>query len=385
MTNCSTSFDVAVIGGGVIGLGVAWRAAQRGMDVVLLERDRAGSGTSRVAAGMLAPITEADPGEQPLLALGQASAAAYPRFVAELAQASGMDTGYLACGTLMVARDADESEALERELAMREVLGLPVQRLRASEARRIEPALAPSLRLALGIPDDHVIEPAKLTAALAAAVMRGGGELREATAVSDVLVQGRRVAGVRLLDGSELRAEHVVVAAGIWSGQIGGLPPESHVPLRPVKGQVLRLHDPSGPGLLTRIVRMPPGYIAPRGDGRYALGATMEERGFDTTVTAGAVFELLRDALELVPGVSELVIDELCAGLRPGTPDNLPAIGPGALPGLHWAVGHHRNGILLTPVTAEMVVAELAGESPPAFADAFDPGRFAGATVGGGA
>ncbi|HWK18658.1 MAG TPA: glycine oxidase ThiO [Solirubrobacteraceae bacterium] len=387
MTNRSTSVDVAVIGGGVIGLGVAWRAAQRGMRVVLLERDRAGSGTSRVAAGMLAPITEADPREQPLLALGQASAAAYPRFVEELSEASGMNPGYLPCGTLMVARDADESEALERELAMREGLGLPVQRLRASEARRLEPALAPSLRLALEIPGDHVIEPDRLIAALAAGLVRAGGELRDRTVVADVLVEARRVTGVRLRDGSELRAEHVVIAAGIWSGQIGGLPADARVPLRPVKGQVLRLHDPAGPGLLTRIIRMPPGYIAPRGDGRYALGATMEERGFDTTVTAGAVFELLRDALELVPGASELVIDELCAGLRPGTPDNLPAIGTGALAGLHWAVGHHRNGILLTPVTAELLAAELAGESAPALAAAFDPGRFAAtpATVGGGA
>ena len=385
MTNRSPSSDVAVIGGGVIGLGIAWRAAQRGMDVVLLERDQVGSGTSRVAAGMLAPITEADPGEQPLLALGQASAAAYPSFVEELSEASGMDTGYLPCGTLMVARDADEGEALERELAMREGLGLPVRRLRASEARRLEPALAPSLRLALAIPDDHVIEPDKLTAALAAALVRAGGRLREATTVAEVLFEAGRVAGVRLLDGSELRAEQVVIAAGIWSGQIGGMSPELRVPLRPVKGQVLRLHDPAGPGLLNRIVRMPPAYIAPRGDGRYALGATMEERGFDTTVTAGAVFELLRDALELVPGVSELVIDELCAGLRPGTPDNLPAIGTGALPGLHWAVGHHRNGILLMPVTAELLAAELAGESPPPLAAAFDPGRFVGATVGGGA
>ncbi len=214
---------------------------------------------------MLAPITEADPRERPLLALGQASAAAYPRFVEELSEASGMDPGYLPCGTLMVARDADESEALERELAMREGLGLRVRRLRASEARRLEPALTPSLRLALDIPDDHVIEPDRLTAALAAALARAGGELRDGTAVADVLVEAQRVTGVRLLDGSQLRAVHVVIAAGIWSGQIGGLPPDSRVALRPVKGQVLRLHDPAGPGLLTRIIRMPPAYIAPRG------------------------------------------------------------------------------------------------------------------------
>ena len=129
------------------------------------------------------------------------------------------------------------------------------------------------------------------------------------------------------------------------------------MPLRPVKGQILRLHDPAGPGLLTRVLRMSPGYVVPRGDGRYVLGATMEERGFDTTVTAGAVFELLRDAIELVPGIAELVIDELIAGLRPATPDNAPAIGPGALDGLHWATGHYRHGILLAPITAELLAA----------------------------
>jgi glycine oxidase len=175
------------------------------------------------------------------------------------------------------------------------------------------------------------------------------------------------------------------VAAGPWSGQIDGLPEDARVPIRPVKGQILRLHDPAGPGLLTRVLRMPPAYLVPRGDGRYVLGATMEERGFDTTVTAGAVFELLRDASELVPGISELVIDELSAGLRPGTPDNEPVIGHGAVRGLHWATGHYRNGVLLAPLTASIVVAGLTGDPPPEHVPlgAFAPQRFATAGVGG--
>jgi glycine oxidase len=152
--------------------------------------------------------------------------------------------------------------------------------------------------------------------------------------------------------------------------------------VRPVKGQILRLHDPAGPGLLTRVVRMPGAYVVPRGDGRYVLGATMEERGFDTAVTAGAMFELLREAIALAPGISELQIDELSAGLRPGTPDNRPAIGHGQVPGLYWATGHHRNGILLAPITAELVVGALAGEAAPELAAPFAPGRFAGAAVG---
>ena len=180
----------------------------------------------------------------------------------------------------------------------------------------------------------------------------------------------------RLAGGELLIAAQVVVAAGPWSGRLRGLPAGASVPIRPVKGQILSLHDPSGPGLLERVLRMQPGYLVPRGDGRYVLGATVEERGYDTTVTVQAVFELLRDAIELVPGVGELVIDELVAGIRPGTPDNAPILGAGALEGLFWATGHYRHGILLTPITAELISAQLAGEDPPELATPFDPLRF---------
>ncbi len=363
MPNSTRSFDLTVVGGGVIGLAIAWRAAQRGLRANVLERSEPGAGTSHVAAGMLAPVSEADPSEQPLLRLGLASARLYPEFVQELEAASGRDAGYLPCGTLMAARDRDEAEALDRMLALRTRLELPARRLLASEARRAEPALAPGVRLGLEIPDDHAIDPRMLTAALAEAARNAGAEIRAGTEVSSVdLVKGDRVAGVTLTSGDRVAAEHVVIAAGPWSSQIGGLPPDAVVPLHPIKGQIMRLHDPSGPGLLTRVLRMQPGYIVPRGDGRYVLGATMEERGYDTTVTAGAVYELLRDAIELLPGLDELVIDELSAGLRPATPDNTPALGPGAFDGLHWATGHYRGGILLAPVTAAIVVGALLGE-----------------------
>lgn len=374
--------DVAVIGGGVIGLAIAWRAAQRGLRVLVLERDQIGGGASRVAAGMLAPVAEATPGEEPLLELGLRSARAYAEFASELAAASGASgVGYTPCGTLLVARDADEAQALERELELRRRFGLAVTRLRASEARRLEPGLAPSLRLALEVPDDHAVDPRALTRALIEAIPRAGGEVREHARVAGLAVGGpgtesERVTGVRMADGAELEAAQVVIAAGAWSAALEGVPPAARVPVRPVKGQILRLHDPAGPGLLTRVIRMGGSYITPRGDGRYVIGATSEERGFDTTVTAGAAFELLRDASELVPGVSELVIDELSAGLRPGTPDNLPLIGAGAIEGLLWATGHRRGGILLAPVTAEMVVGELCGEPPSKLAAAFSPARL---------
>jgi glycine oxidase len=363
--------DVVVIGGGVIGLSIAWRAAQRGHAVRVLERGALGGGASHVAAGMLAPVTEADPGELALLELGLRSARAWPGFAAELADASGHDPGLRRCGALVVARDRDEAAALDRELALREQLGLEVQRLLPSAARRLEPALAPTTRLALAVAGDHATDPRAVVTALAEAVHHAGVVSSTNVAVQRIHFEGAKIAGVRLADGALVRAEQVVVAAGAWSGTIAGLPP---VPLRPVKGQILRLRDPAGPGLLGRIVRFEGGYLVPRGDGRYVLGATMEERGFDTTVTAGGIYELLRDAGELVPGVHELIVEETAAGLRPATPDNAPLLGPdGEIDGLHWATGHHRNGILLAPVTAEIVAAGLDGDAAPA---AFAPRRF---------
>ena len=326
---------------------------------------------------MLAPISETIATELPLMRLGLESANLYPQFVEELRQASGMDPGYLRCGTLLAARDGDEAASLTRELELRQTLGLTVHRLLASEARRLEPALAPTLRLALEIPDDHAIDPRKLTAALAQALTAAGGELRLGVTVRGVNTVHDRVTGVQLDDGStEIPAENIVVAAGPWSSALDGIPDGARIPIHPIKGQILRLHDPAGAGMLTRVLRMTGGYLVPRGDGRYALGATMEERGFDTTVTAGGAYDLLRNAFELLPSVTELVIDELSAGLRPATPDNLPALGPGAVPGLHWAVGHYRHGILLTPITAKLVVGALAGEG--SIPDEFAPARFAG-------
>jgi glycine oxidase len=376
----ASSGVVVVIGGGVIGLAVAWRAAQRGHAVCVLERGVLGAGTSRVAAGMLAPVTEADPGELALLELGLRSAQGWPGFAAELTAASGSDPGLHRCGALVVARDRDEAAALERELALRLDLGLDVERVLPSAARRLEPALAPTLRLALAVPGDHAADPRALLLALTEAARRAGAQLRTGATVRSLRVDGGRVAGVELTDGELVAAEQVVVAAGAWSGAIEGLPDGAGIPLRPVKGQILRLRDPRGPGLLERIVRFEGGYLVPRGDGRYVLGATMEERGFDTTVTAGALYELLRDAGELVPGIHELIVDEAAAGVRPATPDNAPVLGAaGEVEGLVWATGHHRNGILLAPVTADIVAGVLDGTAaPPAFA----PGRFARSHAG---
>jgi glycine oxidase len=371
----TATFDVVVIGGGVIGLSVAWRAAQGGRRVCVIERGELGGGASHVAAGMLAPVTEADPGELALLELGLRSARAWPPFAAELERASGFDPGLRCCGALVVARDRDEAEALERELALRERLGLDVQRLLPSAAREREPALTPTFRLALAVPGDHAADPRATVIALAEATRREGVVLCTGEAVQRIDCDRASIRGVTLAGGAFVAAAQVVVAGGAWSGAIDGLPDAARFPLRPVKGQIMRLRDPAGPGLLERIVRFEGGYLVPRGDGRYVLGATMEERGFDTTVTAGGLYELLRDAGELVPGVHELVVEETAAGLRPATPDNAPVLGRSEqLDGLVWATGHHRNGILLAPVTGELVAAALDGADVPA---AFAARRFA--------
>jgi glycine oxidase len=370
----SQRVDVAVAGGGPIGLASAWRAARRGLRVAVV--DAGEPGAWQVAAGMLAPASEAEFGEDALAALGLRSAELFPGFCAELAAASGDDAGLRTRGTLAVARDRDEAEALERVLAYREGLGLAVERLRPSQARRLEPALAPTVRLALEVPGDHSVDPRRLVAALRRALQREGVPVLDGR-VRGVLTDGARVAGLALEDGRELAAGRVLVAAGVRAGGLDGLPEAARIPIRPVKGQVLRLRDPNGPGLVERTIRGADAYLVPRADGAYVLGATMEERGFDRSPTAGGVYELLRDMSELVPGVLELEVEELLAGLRPATPDNLPAIGPGAVEGLVWAAGHFRNGILLTPVTAELAVAALAGEPLPDWAACCDPRRFA--------
>jgi glycine oxidase len=311
--------DVAVIGGGPIGLAIAYRAQQRGASVVVL--DAGGDGAYRHAAGMLAPVTEAQPGEDPLLRMCLDSHARWPAFAEEL------ELPLNTCGTLAVARDGDDAEALDRLHAYRTRVGLASERLLPSAARRAEPALAPSVRLALDVPTDWSVDPMALVAALRARVP----------------VETRRVERI-----ADVHAGRVVVAAGVGSRALAG------VPIRPVKGQVVRLR---GERLVDRTIRTLDAYLVPRGDGRYVLGATMEERG-DTAPTAGGVFELIRDMSEVVPGILEFEIEAVTAGLRPATPDNAPIVEERE-GGLIVATGHHRNGILLTPITADVVAAML--------------------------
>jgi glycine oxidase len=369
--------EVLVVGAGVIGLACAWRAAQRGLSVRVIDREIPGAGASRVAAGMLAPVGEASWGEEGLLQLNLESARAYPEFAAELGDASGRPVGYRRSGALHVALDVDEAEELRRHHELQRSHGLAAEWLRPAECRELEPGLAPGIAGGVHAADDAEVDPHMVVGALVAAIERAGGEIVAGADATAAVIEGERLRGVRA-EGQELYADQVVLATGSWSGSASWLPDDARPPVRPVKGEVVNLRGRADPPVSERIVATPRVYVVPRADGRVVVGATVEERGFDLTVTAGGVHELLREAYRALPEIAELEFSEALAGLRPGTPDNAPVIGHGALDGLVVATGHYRNGILLAPITADAVAAILAGEDPPAVVAPMGAERFEG-------
>lgn len=366
--------DVVVLGAGVIGMSVAWRAAEAGLAVTLVD-PAPGGGASFAAAGMLAPITEASYGEEDLLKLNLQGARAYPAFIAELEERSRRTAGYRRCGTLMVAADWDDMAVVEDLHRYHRELGLPVARLSGAECRDLEPALSRRVRGGLLVEDDHEVDnQALLTALLDACRVAGISIVTERT--TGIRLQSGRVAGVETRSGL-VPAGAVVVCLGAWSGSLEGLPREASIPVRPVKGQLVHLTTREEPALFSRNIRTPEVYLVSRGDGRMVVGATVEEMGFDLTVTAGAVRDLLESAYEVLPGIVEAGFVGAVAGLRPALPDNKPAVGPGTIDGLVWATGHYRNGVLLAPVTATAIAAFLASGEMPQEMAAFAATRFA--------
>jgi len=365
-------FDVVVVGGGVIGLSCAWRAAQRGARVAVVERDEPGGGATRVAAGMLAPVGELSFGERELLELTLAAARLYPEFVVELEEASGETTGYEQLGALHVALDRDEAAQLRRVHDLQRSLELEAEWLPPRRCRDLEPGLASSFHGGVFAAGEAAVDPRALTLALLGAFSAEGGEVRMNTEVIDGIFEGERLVGVRTGD-EELRAETVVLASGAWSGATEWLPEHARPPVRPVKGQVLELRRRDGEPPARHILASERVYLVPRGDGRLIVGATVEEMGFDTALTAGGVHELLREAYRLLPDVAEMELVDAIAGLRPGTPNNLPLVGPGAIEGLVLATGHFRNGILLAPLAAEAIADLLAGAPKSERRSSFPP------------
>jgi glycine oxidase len=331
-----------------------------------------GAGASGVAAGMLAPVTEADFGEEGPLRVNLAGRERWSAFAAELEEQSGLPTGYRDSGALVVAADRDDADALHRLHAFQRDLGLEADWLTPSRCRRLEPGLSPRIAGGILAPQDGSADPRATLAALAEVVE----EVALGTEVQAIEHDGARVTGVRTSAGV-IDCEQVVVAAGAWSA---ALAPGEAPPIRPVKGQILELRARGAmPDPLERVVRTPRCYLVARGDGRVIVGATVEEQGFDTAVTADGVYRLLEAAWEVLPEVGELELVTARAGLRPGTPDNTPMVGPGDLEGLIWATGHWRNGVLLAPLTGEVVAELLAGERLPETLAQLAPRRFAGA------
>lgn len=372
--------DCIVVGGGLIGLVTAWRHAQRGARVAVVDPSVAHA-ASHVAAGMLTPATEATFGEEPLMRLGLVSRDRFGTFIADLEKDSGRDAGYRAGGTLQVAFDRDDLAKLDELRDLQDRLGIKTERLTSRECRRLEPMLTPSVRGGILAPQDDSVDPRRLAAALRAAASRRGVSFI-AERGSEVAVEHGAARGIRLESGTLIRAGQVVLAAGAWTAEIGGVPAGIVPALRPVKGQLLRLRlpPPGAEPLVTRtvrgLVRGHPVYFVPRGTGEVVVGATQEELGFDTRVTAGGIWEVLRDAHDLIPGVSELEIGETCVGLRPASPDNGPLLGPTRMPGLHLAVGHFRHGVLLTPVTGDAMAQALDSGTLPDYAAEFAATRF---------
>ena len=367
---------MAIVGAGVCGLGIGWRLAEAGCAVTVFERGEAGRGATWAAAGMLAAGVETEPGEERLLDLTRESQRLWPDFAREVEAASGLSVDYRDEGTLVVALNRDDVERLRFNFEFQRGLGLELDWLTGAEARRREPYLRAGTAAAVFSRHDHQVDNRKVAAALKTALLNAGGVLLEHASVTGLDIEGGRVAGV-MVGETRHAADIVVLAAGAWSRDIPGLPEAARPPVRPLKGQMLALRMDAKAPILTHVLWAPGVYLVPRKDGRLLIGATTEEKGFDPSLTAGGVFALLEAAWRALPTVEELAIDEMWVGFRPGSRDDAPILGPTPVDGLVLATGHHRNGILLAPVTAAAISHYILKGEVPASIRGFAIGRFA--------
>lgn len=366
---------IVIIGAGICGLGIGWQLAKAGRKVTVVERGEAGRATSWAAAGMLAPQVEAEPGEEALLPLLLESRALWSEFAAELAEDGGMAVDYRTEGTLVVALDRDDQARLDFLATYYREQRLEVEVLTGREILRREPYLSRRVVGGLFSPLDHQVDNRKVVEAMKRAFLAQGGILRESCPVLRLDVAAGRVEGVVVDDGL-ITAEAVVLATGPWARELAGLPADLLPPVRPVKGQMAAVRMDPGEPLLRHVVWIPDGYLVPRHDGRLLIGGTAEDVGFDDALTAGGVMEILRNAWEALPGIYDLPLVETWTGYRPTSRDDAPILGPSGLEGLVYALGHHRNGILLAPVTARAIARYLLEGELPASARPFTMARF---------
>lgn len=363
--------DSLIVGGGIIGVALALRLADEKLSVTVIERGKPGREASWAAAGMLAPTSEAGHGADgalpaPVAQLAAVSAALYPAWLDRLGEGTRSDVGYRTEGTLDVAFTDDEAAHLS---------ALPGERLTAAEARRLEPALSDRVVAAVRLPRDVQVDNRRLFAALLEAARAAGIHFRTGTGAAEPALEGTRATGVRASNGELITASIVVNAAGSWASQLG-----AHgrrlTPTRPVRGQMIALRGDAGSPLLRHVVRSPRGYILPRADGRLVCGSTTEDVGYDKKLTPAGLRQLLAAAVELAPAAASMPFADAWAGLRPDTPDHLPILGATDIENYFVATGHYRNGILLAPVTAQLVGDVILGRKPSVSVEPFSPLRF---------
>lgn len=366
--------DVAIVGGGLIGLAGAWRLAQAGLSVVVVERDTVGAGASLAATGMLAPAAEHEPGSDLLLPLALDSLRRWPGFRDDLQAASGIGIDYREDGTLVLAIGRDEVDRLRFRYDLQRRSGVAAEWLSGTEVRRREPTLRPSVTAGVLCPLDHQVDPRLVMAALAAACRAAGVTVVEDCAATGLDWTNGRVTGLHTARGT-VAAGTVVLASGAWSGERGLLPDHLALPVRPLKGQSIALRTTRQTGTLSQMVWTEQVHMAPKGDGHLIVGATVEDCGFRPGVTAGGLYALLEGARRVLPGIEEMAVEAVWSGYRPTSDDDAPIVDTLA-PGLVAATGHHRNGYLLAPVTADAVAALLTTGALPDVARPFTLARF---------
>jgi glycine oxidase len=364
--------DLLIVGGGVIGLSCAWEVARQGARVRILERSRPGSAASWAAAGMLSPFAEAE-SDGPFLEFGLTSLGLWRGWAQAVQSETGIDVDFREGGKLRIALDEEEEGRLRDRLRWGAQRGLRVEWLDATTLLPEEPHLTRSARGGLFIEADHRVDNRKLTQALEALALGAGVEIQGGTEVRGVWRDSHRIRGVVLQDGSRVAAESVLIAGGAWSGQLEDLP--RPLPVQPIRGQMVSLLPERLPS--ERVLEAPGVYLVPRSDGRLLVGATVETVGYRSNLTAGGIHQVLAAAVRLIPGLADAPIAELWAGLRPGTPDGVPILGPDPeVEGLLYATGHFRNGVLLAPLTARLIANQVRGESEPQIPEAFLPDRL---------
>lgn len=364
---------VLIVGAGTIGLGIGWILARQGTPVALFDRGAPGRAASWKAGGMLTPDAELQFEEPELYRLNRESLRRWPDFVETLEAETGIDLGFRTEGTLTVAPDEDSAAAMERVYRFQQKVGADVERLSGAEARDQEPFLAPHIAGAV-YTDDAQVNNRALVRALADGIQGHGSTIHTETPIDAVEPDSEHPAVVTS-DGERIEGQRVIVAAGAWSRQIEGLDAATRPPVRPVKGQIIEMENTRAFDL-RHVVRGPDAYLVPKADGRLLVGATSEEKGFERNVTGGGLYTLLEGAIELVPGIRELPVQDIGVGLRPGTRDNAPLLGPSGAPGILYATGHYRHGILLTPVTAQEMARLVQTDTVSEWLEPFLPARF---------